>query len=52
MNRRRCAVGLWSVMLLSMIVGPSPATAHFVWVESDAIAPAETGQPLKIYFVE
>lgn len=52
MNRRRCAVGLWSVMLLSMIVGPSPATAHFVWVEADAIAPAETGQPLKIYFGE
>jgi hypothetical protein len=50
MNRRRCAVGLWSVMLLSMIVGPSPATAHFVWVEADAIAPAETGQPLKDLF--
>ncbi|MBK9113940.1 MAG: hypothetical protein IPM88_20430 [Nitrospira sp.] len=52
MNRRRCAVGLWSVMVLSILAGPSSAGAHFVWVEADAIAPAETGQPLKIYFGE
>ena len=47
MNRRRCAVGLWSVMLLSMIVGPSPATAHFVWVEADAIAPFPVSEMLR-----
>jgi len=39
-------------MLLSLGMGPTAAEAHFVWVEADATAPAETGQPLKIYFGE
>ncbi len=35
-------VGLWV----------APAQAHFVWVEAEATAPAETGQPIKVYFGE
>ena len=43
--------GLWGVL---MLVGlwASSAQAHFVWVEAEATAPAETGQPIKIYFGE
>lgn len=52
MDRRRWAVGLWSVMVLSILAGPSLAGAHFVWVEAEATAPSETGQPFKVYFGE
>ena len=52
MDRRRWAVGLWSAVVLSVLAGPSLAGAHFVWVEADATAPSETGQPFKVYFGE
>lgn len=52
MNKRRLSVGLWSVMMLSAMWGASPAKAHFVWLEADATAPAESGQPVKLYFGE
>ena len=52
MNNGRLAVSLLGLVMLSGVAGPSPVGAHFVWVEADATAPSETGQPLKVYFGE
>ncbi len=52
LNRNLLMGGLWGIMAVAWLSAPSPARAHFVWLEADATAPAETGQPFKIYFGE
>ncbi len=52
MNGKRVAVGLLSVTAAMGLWCASPARAHFVWVEAEATAASETGQPIKVYFGE
>ena len=44
--------GLWSILLMTGLLQAAPAQAHFVWVETDATASADKGQPVKVYFGE
>ena len=44
--------GVWGVLVLAWVLEVAPAAAHFVWVETEATAPAGTGQPVKVYFGE
>ena len=52
MHRKIFVLGLWSMTVVMELWGPSQARAHFVWVEADATAAVETGQPIKVYFGE
>lgn len=52
MKRMQRAIGLWSAMVALGLGAVSDAHAHFVWVETEATAPAPTGQPVKVYFGE
>jgi len=44
--------GMWGIVVAAGLLGAVPSEAHFVWVETEATAPAETGQPVKVYFGE
>jgi uncharacterized GH25 family protein len=52
MNRDIFNRGLWGILLVAGLLEVAPAQAHFVWVETDATAPADKGQPVKVYFGE
>ena len=52
MNRNLFNRGLWGIVLVAGLWGAVPAEAHFVWVETEATAPADQGQPVKVYFGE
>ena len=52
MNRNLLNRGLWGIVLVAGLWGAVPVEAHFVWVEAEATAPADQGQPVKVYFGE
>jgi len=52
MNRNLFNRGLWGLLFVAGLWDAVPAEAHFVWVETEATAPADQGQPVKVYFGE
>ncbi len=52
MNRKIVNRGLWGILLVAGLLEAAPVQAHFVWVETEATAPSDQGQPVKVYFGE
>ena len=48
MNRNLFNRGLWGILLVAGLLEAIPAEAHFVWVETEATALADQGQPVKV----
>lgn len=52
MNRNIVTHGVWGMLFLAGLLEATPAESHFVWVEAEATAAADQGQPVKVYFGE